>query len=201
MSKNRNLLRLLTGGTHPRSLAAGARGMDRLLGPAFALAALLLCAGWVLPIMTIDRLFFLEERVSLVEGILELFQEGHVFLGVLLGAFSIVFPAAKILIALYLWQSTDADHGKLSGILSWLERLGRWSMLDVFIVALLVVAIQVSLISDVATHLGFYLFTVGVVLSLILVRRLKDLAERKIKERRATFAPHKKHLPANGHED
>jgi len=181
-------LRLITGGMHPRSLAAHAHGWDRLLGPGFALAALLLFAGWVLPIMTIERLFFLEERVSLIEGILELFREDHVFLGLLVGAFSIVFPALKIFIALFLWQSVDAERGNFSRILSWLERLGRWSMLDVFIVALLVIASQVSLISDVATHFGFYVFTAGVVLSLLLVRRLKDLAERKNKEKRAKFA-------------
>jgi paraquat-inducible protein A len=189
MSKDRQILRLLSGGTHPRSLAANARGWDRLLGPAFAVAGLLLFAGWILPIMTIERLFFLEERVSLVEGILELFREDHIFLGLLVGAFSIVFPALKILIALFLWQSIDAEQGDFSKILSWLERLGRWSMLDVFIVALLVVAIQVSLISDVATHFGFYVFTAGVVLSLVLVRRLKDLAERKIKGKRDRLRP------------
>ncbi len=51
-------------------------------------------------------------------------------------------------------------------------------MLDVFVVALTIVAIQVSLVSDVTAHAGLYVFTAAVVLSMAGLRRLIVLARR-----------------------
>ena len=60
--------------------------------------------------------------------------------------------------------------------LGWLETIGRWSMLDVFMVVLTIVAVEVSIISNVTTHAGLYVFTAAVVLSMAGVRRLVVLA-------------------------
>lgn len=163
---------------HPRSLAATMRGADRLLGPALAAIGLLLIAGWTLPIMTIHKLIFLDDRLSIVDGAAVLWENGDVFLCTVVVAFSIVFPAVKIVGALWLWYGVDAGAAHLARALEWLEVLGRWSMLDVFLVALSVAALQVSLISDVTTHLGLYVFTAAVVLSMAAVRRLITLARR-----------------------
>ena len=51
-------------------------------------------------------------------------------------------------------------------------------MLDVFVVALLVVAIQGSLISDVVLHAGLYVFSAAVLLSIAAVQRMGVLARR-----------------------
>ena len=163
---------------HPRSLAATARGADRLLGPALAGIGIMLIAGWTLPIMTIHTLVFLDERLSIVDGALVLWEADEVFLCAVVVAFSIVFPTVKILGALWLWYGVDAGTANLGRALEWLEVLGRWSMLDVFLVALSVAALQVSLISDVTTHPGLYVFTAAVVLSMMTVRRLITLARR-----------------------
>jgi hypothetical protein len=39
-----------------------------------------------------------------------------------------------------------------------MEAAGRWSMLDVFVVALIVVGVRTSLIDDVSVHAGVYVF-------------------------------------------
>ncbi len=163
---------------HPYSLAATARGADRLLGLFFALVGGLLVAGWTLPIMTIQKLFFFAERVSILEGAAVLWDDGHTFLFVVILVFSVVFPALKIGFALLLWYAADARGARAMKALTWLETLGRWSMLDVFVVALTIVAIQVSIVSDVATHAGLYVFTAAVVLSMAGLRRLIVLARR-----------------------
>ena len=49
-------------------------------------------------------------------------------------------------------------------------------MLDVFMVVLTIVAVEVSIISNVTTHAGLYVFTAAVVLSMAGVRRLVVLA-------------------------
>ncbi len=163
---------------HPRSLAAGARGADRWLGFYFMLVSGLLVAGWTLPIMTVHKLVFFAEEVSIFAGARQLWDNGNYFLCVLVLAFSVAFPALKMLVALTLWYGADTRGPDLAGLLGWLETFGRWSMLDVFVVALTIVAIQISIVSDVTTHAGLYVFTAAVVLSMAGVRRLAVLARR-----------------------
>jgi paraquat-inducible protein A len=163
---------------HPRSLAAAAAGWDRGLGLLFLLAGGLLAIGWTLPIMTIKRLFFFAERISILEGAAALWEAGDYFLFTVVFVFSVMFPALKLAVAVLLWYGADARGPGLHRALTWLEALGRWSMLDVFVVALIVVAVQGSLVSDVSAHPGLYVFTAAVVLSLLGVRRLMALARR-----------------------
>lgn len=166
----------------PSSLAAAARGADRWLGAAALLAGALLVAGWLLPIMTLERLLFLSREVSILQGVAELWSEGERFLSVVIGLFSIVLPAFKLGLALYLWYRAEAGSAALQRAFSWLEAVGRWSMLDVFIVALVVVAIRSSLIDDVSVHPGVYVFTAAIVSSLIVVQRMRVLARRALGE-------------------
>ena len=163
---------------HPRSLAATARGADRWLGLYFMAVSGLLVAGWTLPIMTVHKLVFFAEEVSILAGAGQLWANGHYFLCVVVLAFSVAFPALKMLVALTLWYGADTRGTDLAGLLGWLEAFGRWSMIDVFVAALTIVAIQISIVSDVTTHAGLYVFTAAVVLSMAGVRRLVVLARR-----------------------
>ena len=162
------------------SLSALATGLDRWLGWGAILAAILLAAGWVLPIMTVERLLFLSREISILQGVAELWSEDEAFLAIVIGAFSILLPAVKLALALYLWFHAEAGSQQLRRALSLLELAGRWSMLDVFVVALLVVAIRTSLIDDVTVHPGVYVFTAAIVLSLVVVQRMAVLARRAI---------------------
>ena len=160
------------------SLAAAARGPDRWLGRLILLAGGLLVAGWILPIMTVERLLFLSREISILQGVGELWGEGEVFLAVIIAAFSVVLPTVKLGLALILWYRGEAGGASLRRHLGWIELAGRWSMLDVFVVALTVVAIEVSLIDEVTVHPGIYVFTAAIVLSLVVVQRMTALARR-----------------------
>jgi len=160
------------------SLSALASGLDRWLGWGAILAAILLVTGWVLPIMTVERFLFLSSEVSILQGVEELWSEDEVFLAVVIGTFSVLLPAVKLALALYLWFQAEAGSRRLHRVLILLEMTGRWSMLDVFVVALLVVAIRTSLIDDVTVHPGVYVFTAAIVLSLVVVQRMAVLARR-----------------------
>ena len=102
------------------------------------------------------------------------------FLAIVIGGFSILLPAVKLALALYLWFHAEAGSASLRRALGLLEAAGRWSMLDVFIIALLVVAIRTSLIDDVTVHPGVYVFTAAIVLSLLVVQRMAVLARRAV---------------------
>lgn len=162
----------------PKSLAATVSGPDRLLGWLVLFAGILLGLGWVLPVMTVNKLWFLSERVSILQGAAELLRHGDYFLFFVIVTFSVLFPLLKLGLALHLWYQADATSPRLGRALARIEQLGRWSMLDVFVVALLVVAIQASLISEVAIHAGIYVFTGAVVLSILAVQRMTALARR-----------------------
>ena len=127
--------------------------------------------------MPLTTFHFLKNEVSIYSGLIGLFDEGHLGLFFILLIFSVCFPLAKIFTLAYVWYGESTAERRKT-VLHWIETLGRWSMLDVFVVALTIVAIEISLISDVTTHAGLYVFTAAVVLSMLAVRRILVLAKR-----------------------
>ena len=160
------------------SLAAQARGADRLLGAALLAAAGLLVAGWLVPIMTVRRLIFFEDRVSVIQALEALLEQRQFLLFFTVLIFSMLLPLAKIFFALRIWRGHDVRSEQFLINLTRAEILGRWSMLDVFLMALAVAAVNLSLIADVHLHWGLYALSGGVVLSLIATTRMSALAAK-----------------------
>ncbi len=121
--------------SHP-TLAAAAVGLDRITGPAILIGVPLLVAGWTMPLMTVKRLVFLSDRVSLLGALIDLWTADQLFLFLIVAVFSVIFPAAKLLVASYVWYLADTADARLPRIVGWLSELAKWSMLDVFVVAL-----------------------------------------------------------------
>lgn len=124
-------------------------------------ALVLLAAGIGLPLLHVDRLWVFTDSVSLWQAIVVLYAEGEVVLAVLLTLFSIVFPAAKLLGLLWLWRRPSPR------LLAVVEGLGRWSMMDVLVVALLIVSLKGSGLVNAASAPGVYCFAAAVALSMI----------------------------------
>lgn len=166
-------------GAGGRSLAHRVGRTQRWLIPALLLlSAVLLAFGWSLPIMTVETLVVLSEDISILDSCWQLLESGEWFLFAMIFVFSIVFPLIKLAVALWLWWFADLERPGFLRSLAWIEALGKWSMLDVFVVALSVVAIQLSLVSDVEIHPGIYLFSAAVALSIVAVGRITALARR-----------------------
>ncbi|RDD61959.1 paraquat-inducible protein A [Ferruginivarius sediminum] len=163
---------------HAASLAARARRVDRLVGPGLAMTLAMLVAGWTLPLMTVSTFVWLDDSVSLLDTVVALWREGEWLLFAVVALFAVAFPLAKLLAGLWLWYRVDARAPALPRALGVLDLLGRWAMLDVFVVALLVVALKASLISEVTLHAGLYVFTAAVLLSIALTQRLRAMARK-----------------------
>lgn len=164
----------------PRNtLAARASGADRLIGPLILVAFAALVASWLLPFMTVERFLWLSEEVSVWRGVGELWASGAYGLFAIIAVFCVLFPLLKLALALYLWFLADPSALRGARLLGLLDTLGKWSMLDVFVVALTVVALNISLVTDVQVHAGIYVFAAAVLLSMALVRRVLTLAGRK----------------------
>jgi paraquat-inducible protein A len=81
---------------------------------------------------------------------------------------SIVIPLAKILGLFYIcatWKKHPPYRN--SFLLRFIEIIGRWSMLDVFLVAILVALIKLGSIATVKPELGIVAFGCVVVLTML----------------------------------
>lgn len=129
------------------------------------LAFCLLIAGIGLPLIAVEKFFIFENRVSIYSGTVALFAQGEWFLAVILLTFSIVFPLAKNLLMLALLHGVPAVEKRLIAVLRSLAVLGKWSMLDVFIVAVLVCSIKLGLLANTEVLAGVYFFAASVLLT------------------------------------
>jgi len=151
------------------------RRIDVPLG--VAAAGALLGVGLALPVMSIKRLVFWNDDYSIIAGVVSLWQEGYFVLAAIIGAFSVVFPALKLGAMLALWFTPLRDDSRRR-YLRWLAALGRWSMLDVFVVALTIVLTRANAFADVAPRAGLYVFAGAVVLTTIVSIEMERLARK-----------------------
>lgn len=106
------------------------------------LAALLLLAATGLHIAAVIfpfvemRALLSTSTYGLIPSVLMLMDYGMVVLAVLVVVFSIIFPFAKLAVLWLAWNAAGPGPG-LGRLVRLAENLGRWSMLDVFLVLLL----------------------------------------------------------------
>src|SRR3546814_17274231 len=130
--------------------------------------------------MTVRTLLVFYDEVSILTGALRLLESGDVALFLVIVLFTVVLPVGKLAVAWLAWAWLRVDDARVRRLLGWIAAIGRWSMLDVFVAAMLVVVIKLSLISDVEIHAGLYVFITAVILSMVAVRRLATLAHRRL---------------------
>ena len=158
------------------TLSAAAGGADRWVGAWLGLSGVLLLAGLFLPAVTLSRFFF-SEQYSLAGAVFGFAAAGNWFLFLVTFLFSIVFPLGKVATCLALWFVVPpAPRGWGARLSAWLAALSQWSMVDVFIVALVVLVVDGQLLSAADVHVGVVAFTAGVLLSTWAARRIGRLA-------------------------
>lgn len=97
----------------------------------------------LLPILEIEQLG-LKSKSSLLGGTLEMFHHGSYFVGTVVFLFSIVFPLTKIVLLLEL-SLLELLHRKHKAFtLRLMEHLGKWSMMDVMLLAFLVMLVKLG---------------------------------------------------------
>jgi len=160
----------------PGSLAAAAAGRDRLMGPLLLLSAALLAAGLSLPAVSVRGLF-LGRDYSLAGAVFAFAASGDWFLFAVTFAFTVAFPVAKVALCLWLWYRAPAGPGVAARLAGRLAALSKWSMLDVFVIALMVLVVDGRLLSSADVQAGAVVFTAAVVLSMIAARGVSLRAE------------------------
>lgn len=134
--------------------------------PALALLSLGgLGAGIWLPALTFENLFA-DDTFSVISGILGFLREGNVLLALMLLSFSVLFPIVKLLAILVLWF-VPCDEGFRARVVFWLKVLGKWSMLDTFVIAVMIGAIELGILTEAVAERGIYVYFVAIFLSLV----------------------------------
>lgn len=64
---------------------------------------------------------------------------------------------------------------KQAHFIRWLSLLGKWSMLDVFVVAITIVITQISHFAHAAPRIGIYFFCVSIIFTMLLTEKIEKI--------------------------
>lgn len=131
------------------------------------ISSCLLIAGLFLPMLTISQFVVIRNEFSVISGISELWNAGQYILFVVIGCFSVVVPLAKIALLFKLLQSDNKPHPIKMKLLRLMHDYGRWAMLDVMVVAMLIVTVKMGAIASIQIHPGLYVFGAAVLLIML----------------------------------
>ncbi|MCR9197200.1 MAG: paraquat-inducible protein A [Planctomycetaceae bacterium] len=111
---------------------------------AAAVAAFILFWPAVLcPILKIEKLGH-QQQSSILSGIIELLAHGNLLVGGVVLLFSIIFPLAKIVLLLELSLLEFLHRRHKAFTLRVMEHVGKWSMMDVMLLAFLVMLVKLG---------------------------------------------------------
>ncbi len=134
---------------------------------------ILYVVGVVSPLVTFKNFFIFSDTISLISGIYKLFINQYWTLSIILFLFSLLFPFLKILLTYILLHDLSKGRPKNKRIYNLMLLCEKWSMLDVFIVALLILNIKLNFITRVTIEYGFYAFAASVLLLMVVTTILK----------------------------
>lgn len=114
-------------------------------------------------------------------GIIQsLFVDGSIFLGVIIFLFSIVFPVLKIVLcSLALLPYGNRDYQRHNRIIKAMGYVSKWSMADVFIVAVIIVMFKAKGFNfSFRVETGLYCYALSAMLSSLCILLIMHRAER-----------------------
>lgn len=145
---------------------------SKILRLLVVITAVCLAIGLSAPVLTLEKFFIIENTFSIFSGLVQLLEEARIFLFIIILLFSVVMPIIKLVVLFRLLGSTAGSSETLHRYLRLMHQYGKWSMLDVFVVALLVVAVKLGAVASVETHDGLYAFGSAVLLTMAITARV-----------------------------
>ncbi len=144
----------------------------------------------VTPIMSTTS-FMGNTEDTIMSGVFSLIATGSYFVAAVVFVASICIPVVKFLIIAMLalslqfaWDMSDHMRHRLHGLT---EFIGRWSMIDVFVVAVLAALIQLGAILTITPGVGINAFAVSVVFTMLAA---SSLDPRLLWDTQTSMAPH-----------
>ncbi len=149
------------------------RSMDRTFALVLAASILYIPAN-LLP-MTVTNSILGSQQDTIMSGVILFWQSGDYFVATVIFSASVFIPMLKLLIIFFLlfavkmqssrrWHFSPATCSLLYRVV---EFIGRWSMIDVFVVAMLTALIQIQSLATILAGPGAVAFGAVVVLTML----------------------------------
>lgn len=133
-------------------------------------AVLLFIPANLYPMMTVQT-FGSGDPKTIFGGVMLLFHHHAYAIGMIVFIASIAVPLAKMVILIYLmlsvqlkWETSPFDRTRLYRVV---ELVGRWSMLDIFVVSILVALVNLGSIASILPGIAATSFAAVVVVTMI----------------------------------
>jgi paraquat-inducible protein A len=138
-----------------------------LVGVLIIGATACLVLGLTMPVIELTYFYVWSDTHSFISIVRALFAEQEIFLAGILVIFSMLFPAIKLvyLLVAYTTMATGGDaRNRALHRMSW---LGKWSMLDVLVLALVIFYVKSSALTEATALPGVYFFAGAVLMTMI----------------------------------
>ena len=121
--------------------------------------------------MLVTRTLLQTQESTIVGGAIDLFVHGSPGIALIILLASVGIPVAKFLCIAYLawsvsWPSTTAP-GARHRMYHVVEYIGRWSMIDVFVVAILASLVQFNAVANVTAGPASLAFALSVIITML----------------------------------
>ncbi len=134
------------------------------------MAALLYIPANIFPIM-ITTVLGEPKPSTIISGVILFFQDGSYFVGGVIFFASILIPLVKMFVIAWLCYCTKSktkySMKELSNMYRLVEFIGKWSMIDVFVVALLAALVQLSGLMIIQPGIALRAFGLVVILTML----------------------------------
>ena len=144
---------------------------------------LLFLGGITLPMLSIEKLVIFRSSFSLLSGCVDLLKSGEIFLFFVLFGFSVLTPSYKYIICCRILFGRAMQESQK---LFWVHRLmtiSKWSMADVYIIAVLASTLKIGGFAQVQAHFGLFVFCLSVLSTMYLTQTILSDYELRPKSR------------------
>lgn len=122
------------------------------------------------PIMKTDTVTTFEDS-TILDGIFYFYEHGEFFVGTVIFIASVFIPVWKLLTLFYLLYSVHTGSrwrlGEKNRLFKMIDIIGKWSMLDIFVIGLMITLVQFGELARVTTGFAAISFATMVVLTMI----------------------------------
>ena len=143
-------------------ITRGPRWIAWLLGTSLVLNV----AALFLPFLEMDVVLSGRDVYSLPRSVLLMWDAGLYLIALLVVAFSVCFPFLKLFILQRVWRG-GLSRERAEPLMRFVERWGKWSMLDVFIICLLIGLADDQYFVETTPRLGLPCFMAAIVLAMV----------------------------------
>jgi paraquat-inducible protein A len=138
---------------------------------AWLLAGLILYIPANIYPMLLTRTLFDSQESTIIGGVIDLIHHGSWFVATIVFVASVVIPIGKFIaigwLALSLHRGFRIDEHRQHRLLSVVEFIGRWSMIDVFVVAILSSLVQLDIVAAINPGLAAVSFALSVAFTML----------------------------------